>query len=149
MFSNLVLFWVSFVSIFCSEIVLFPCHPVVGMSSCILLLLAGRIFFRCFGMSCFVCIVLSCLDIFLVFFLSPEPSDLFPWVVLFVFLVMLLFSFRPDIFQRFLWVLWFLLVIYRRFLICVSRLISHPGFEFLFVFYGGTPILSQTSFAPA
>ena len=32
-------------------------HPVVGMSSCILPLIAGRIFFRYFGMSYFVCIV--------------------------------------------------------------------------------------------
>ena len=40
-------------------------------------LLAGRIFFGVFGMSCFVCIALSCLDIFLVFLLSPVPSNLF------------------------------------------------------------------------
>ena len=37
----------------------------------------------------------------------------------------------------------------RRFLICISSQISHPGFEFLFVFFQGTPIFSQTNFAPA
>ena len=45
--------YVLFVPIFYFEIVLFPCHPVVGLSSCILPLLAGRICFLCFGMSCF------------------------------------------------------------------------------------------------
>ena len=33
-------------------------------------------FFRCFRMSCFLCIVLSCFDIFLVSFLSPVTSGL-------------------------------------------------------------------------
>ena len=60
---------------------------VVGISSCILPLLAGRIFFRCFGLSCFVCIVLSCLDIFLAPLLSPVPSDLFCRIVLLVVLL--------------------------------------------------------------
>ena len=93
------------------KIFLFPCHPVAGMSSCILPLLTGRIFFRYFGMSCFVCIVLSCLDIFLVFLLSPVPSDFFPWFVLFALIVMSLFSFRPNIFQRFSSVLSFFIVV--------------------------------------
>ena len=48
------------------------------MSSCYLFLLVGRIFFRCFGMLCFVCIVLPFLDIFLIFLLLPEFSRLFP-----------------------------------------------------------------------
>ena len=47
-----------------------------------------------------MCIVLSSLDIFLVFLLSPGPSDLFPRVVLFVLLV-LVFFFRPKIFLCF------------------------------------------------
>ena len=34
-------------------------HPVVGMFSCHLLPVVDRIFFSCFGMSCFVCIVFS------------------------------------------------------------------------------------------
>ena len=37
--------YIYLVAIFCSQIVLFPCHPAVGMSSCNLPLLAGRIFF--------------------------------------------------------------------------------------------------------
>ena len=37
--------YIIIVPIFCSKIVLFSCHPVVGMSLCILSLLAGRIFF--------------------------------------------------------------------------------------------------------
>ena len=35
------------------------------------------------------------------------------------------------------------------FLICVSSLISLSSFEFLFVFFRGTSIFSQTNFAPA
>ena len=80
---------------------LFHYHPVVGMSLSILLLLAGRIFLRCFGMFCFVSIVWCCLDIFLVFLLSPVPSDWFPRVLLLVLLYELLFAFRPNIFQCF------------------------------------------------
>ena len=87
--------YVLFVPIFCIKIVLLPCRPVVGISSCILPLLAGWIFYRCFGMSCFVYIVWSYLDIFLAFFLSPEPSNLFPRVVLFVLFVFLV-SFRLN-----------------------------------------------------
>ena len=37
----------------------------------------------------------------------------------------------------------------RRFLICASSLISDPGFEFLFVFFRVTLILSLTNFTPA
>ena len=62
-------------------------------------------------MSCFVCIVLSCHDIFLIFLLSQIPSGLFPPVVLFVLLVVLLFLFRSNMFQRSSSVLSFLLVI--------------------------------------
>ena len=36
-----------------------------------------------------------------------------------------------------------------RFLICISSLISHPGFEFLSVFFLGILILVQTNFSPA
>ena len=62
-------------------------------------------------MSCFVCIVFSCLDIFLVFLLSLVPPYSFLRVVLFVLVVMLLLSFRPNIFQRIFSVLAFLLVV--------------------------------------
>ena len=71
------------VPIFCSKIVLLPLHPVIGMYSCILPRLAGRIFIRSFGMSCFVCIVWSCQDIFSVSLLMPVPSDLLLRVVFF------------------------------------------------------------------
>ena len=80
------------------------------MSTCILSLLARRIFFSCFGMSCFGCIVLFCLDIFLVSLRSPVPSYLFLRVVLFDLLVVF-FSFRPYVFQHFTSILTFLLVV--------------------------------------
>ena len=41
-------FYVHFIPIFCSKIVLFSCHWVVCTSTCILPILAGRIFFHCF-----------------------------------------------------------------------------------------------------
>ena len=52
------------ICIFYSKIVLLSLHLVVGMSSCILHLLVGRIFFQHFGMSCFVCISWPYLGIF-------------------------------------------------------------------------------------
>ena len=90
-------FYVLLVAIFCSKIILIPLHLVVGMSSCDLPLLADRIFFRCFGMSRFVYIVLPCLDIFLVFLLSPVLSGLFPRVLLSfsLGLIFLLLLFNP------------------------------------------------------
>ena len=48
------IYYVVFVPLFCCQIVLFPCHPVVGMSSGIPSLQSGRIFIHCFEMSCFV-----------------------------------------------------------------------------------------------
>ena len=44
-----------YVPIFFSKCVLFPFHSVGGMSLCILHLYVGRIFSRCFGISCFDC----------------------------------------------------------------------------------------------
>ena len=90
---------IFFVPIFCSKIVLFSSHSAVCMCLLIRPLLAGRIFFRCFGMTCFVRIVLSCLDIFLVILLSPVLSGLFSRLVLFVLLLRLLFSSPPNMFQ--------------------------------------------------
>ena len=98
----------SLLPYFTPELFSFSVHPVVGMCSCHLLQLVGRIFFRCFGMFCFVCIALSFVDSFLIFLLSPVLSDLFPQIVLIFFLV-LLFSFCP-MFQRFSFVLTFLSV---------------------------------------
>ena len=37
----------------------------------------------------------------------------------------------------------------RRILICVFSLISHPGFEFLFIFFRGTRFLAHTIFVPS
>ena len=102
--------YVLLILISCSKIVLFPCHLVVGMSSCILSLLACRILLHCFGISCFVYIVLRCLNIFLIFLLSPVPSGLFPPVVLLVLLV-LLYLFCSSMFQCSSSVLSFLLVV--------------------------------------
>ena len=50
--------YVLLVAISLFKIVRFLLHPVVGMFSCHLPPFIGRISFRCFGMSCFVCIVL-------------------------------------------------------------------------------------------
>ena len=44
---------------------------MVRMFSCHLLPIVNRIFFRCFRMSCFICIVLPFVDIALIFLLSP------------------------------------------------------------------------------
>ena len=63
-------------------------------------LLAGRIFFRCFGMSCFISIILSCLDTF--WFISLSFCGLF---YLWCF-----FAFHPNILQCSFSVLSFLLV---------------------------------------
>ena len=71
----------------------FNLHPVVG-----------RIFFRCFGMSCFVCIVLPFVNISLIFLLSPVLPGLFPQVVL-LFSLVLPFSFLFYMFQRLSFVL--------------------------------------------
>ena len=65
------------VAIFYSEIVQHLFHLVVGMFSYHLPQLVGRIFFRCFGMSCFVCILLPFLDVFLIFLLLPVLSVFF------------------------------------------------------------------------
>ena len=77
--------YVLFVAIFYSRIVQFLFHLVVGMCSCHLPQLVGRIFFRCFGKFCFACIVLLFVDIFLIFLLSPELSGLFPQVLTLLF----------------------------------------------------------------
>ena len=80
--------YVPFFPVFRFKIVLFPYNPFDGICSCILPQLADRFFFRYFGMSRFVCFVLSSLDIFLVFLLSRLPSGL-----LFVLLVLLFLFF--------------------------------------------------------
>ena len=83
---------------------------VVGIFSCHLLSVLGRIFFRYFGMSYFVCIVLPFIGISLIFLLSPGFSGLVPQVVLLCFFFVLSFSFCLYMFQRFSFVLSFWLV---------------------------------------
>ena len=77
------------VPIFYSQIVLFPLHPVVGLSLCIFYRHACRIFFRYFRRSCFVCITWPCLRTSQVFLLSPVSFDLFFPVILSDFPVVL------------------------------------------------------------
>ena len=101
-----------------------------------------EIFFRGFGISNFniYCLIL------LAFLLSPVPSDLFPWVVFFFFNCCIAFLFSSQHIPAF-----FLCLITfafgHRFLVCISSLISHPGFKFMILFFWPTPILAQTNFA--
>ena len=132
--------YVVLVAIFCSKIVLFPLHPVVGKTLCHLPLLVGRIFSRYFGISWLVCIVLPCLDIFLIFLHSPVISGLFFRVVL-SFLHVLRFPFCPNMFQRFSFVLSFLLVV--DFLSAFPVEFPIKVLSFCLCFF------SQTNFAPA
>ena len=100
-----------------------------------------------FGISSFVCIVLSCLDIFLVFLLSPVLSGLFPRVVL-CFTRWVFFFFSSQHVLAFSLCLIFFTCCSKFFFICISNQISHPCFVLLFVFFRGILILSQTNFAP-
>ena len=108
--------------------------------------IVDRIFFRCFGMSCFVCIVLPFVDISLIFLLSPALSCLFSQVVL-LFLPVLPVPFYLAYFSASLFFI--ILACFRSFFICVSSGTSHPGFDCFFVLFEGIPIFSQTNFAPA
>ena len=146
---------------------MFLCHPLP---------IVDRIFFRCFGMSCFFSVLFYPLSIslwfpfhrqhFLFFFSSSlllfilvlPPvffyySGLFsylfnlsslastfcfflPQVVLLFFLVLPV-PFCSRLFQRLSFFI--ILVCLFRFFICVSSRISHPGFDCLFVLFGGDP----------
>ena len=128
-------------SYICSKIVLFPYHTVVGMCWCIHPLLADRIFFLCFGMSCFVCIVLFCRYLFsLPSFASNFWFISFFCIVCFYFLSCFFFSSQhvPAFFFCFIFFAYS-----RRFVINVSSQISHLDFEFLFVFFRRTLISLQ------
>ena len=76
------------VAIFSSKNVRFLWRPVVGMFLYHTLPVVDRIFFRCFGMSCSVGIVLPFVDISLISLLSPALSGIFLQVVLLFFLVL-------------------------------------------------------------
>ena len=95
-----------FVIIFKPKIIQFLLHPVVCMFLRHVLPDVVRIFFRCFGMSFFVCIVLPFVDISLIFLLSLGLSGLFLQVVLFFFLV-LSFPFCLYMFLRLSFILSF------------------------------------------
>ena len=142
--------WMSFVmflvALFSSKIVRFLWYLVVGMFSCHSLPFVDRIFFCCFGKSCFVWIVLHFIDISLIFLLSPALSGLFPQFVLLFFLVLPV-PFCSRLFQRFCFFI--ILACFRSFVICVSSRISHPGFDCFFVLLEGVPVFLQTNFAPA
>ena len=58
---------------------------VVGIFLCPALPVVDRIFFFCFGMSCFVCIVLAFVDISLISLLSPELSGFVFFLFYYVF----------------------------------------------------------------
>ena len=139
--------YVLLVAIFYSDIVWFLLHPVVRMFWCNLPQLVDRISFRCFGVSRFVCFILPSLDIFLIFLLSPVLSGLFPQVVLLFFLV-LLFLFSYYMFHRFSFIL-LLLPVFVDFLLAFLVKFPIQVLIFFFVLFKGTPIFSQTNFAPA
>ena len=103
------------------------------MFSCHSLPIVGRIFFRCFGMSCFVCIALPFVVISLIFLLWPVFSGLFPQVVP-LFSPMLPVP-SSRLFQRLSFLLFGLVFVFLKIFICVSSRISRPGFDCLFVFF--------------
>ena len=92
--------YVLFIPICCSKI--FVSSSSSCLSSYILSLLAGRIFFFffCFRMFYFVCIVLFCLNIFLVFLL-PVSSGLFPPSIFCFVSFLFLFQLVPVFFLCF------------------------------------------------
>ena len=105
--------------------------------------LVGRIFFCCFGIFCFVCIVLPFFGIFLIFLLSPVLSGLFSQVVLLCFFFW--FFFLIPTYFSFL----FIFACFRSFLVCVSSRIFHPSFDFSFMLLKGTPVSTDTKYSPA
>ena len=141
--------YVLLAAIFLSKIVRFLWHTVVGMFSCYPLPTTKRIFFRCFGMFCFVFIISPFVDISFISLLSPVFSGLFFQVVLLFFFFRVVFSFLflhiPASFFCFI-----IFACFRSFFyFCVSSRISHLGFDFYFSLFKGIPIFSQTNFAPA
>ena len=106
------------------KIIQLPLNLVVGRSLYHHPLFVGIIFFPCLRIFCFVCIVLSFVEIFLIFLLSP---------VVLSFLLVLFFPLCDNMLKSFF--LWFIIfACCCKFLIFVSSRISHPSFEFPFVF---------------
>ena len=109
-----------------------------------LLPIVDIIFFRCFGKSCFVCIVLPFVDISLIFLLWPVFSGLFHQVVvIFSFVVC---SFFPAYFSASLFLPFWLVFVF--FYLRFRSNFTSWFWLFLHVFWG-IPIFSQTNFEPA
>ena len=136
-----------FDTLFCSKIVFFPFYLVFGICWCIHTYLLIEIFSLYWN----VLISLLFYPIKVSFFYFPSFASTF-WFTssscIFYFICWVAFFFYSQYVPAFILCL-ILLADYRRFLICVSCRISHPGFEFLLVFFRGTPILSLTIWAPA
>ena len=112
------------------------------MFSCHSFPIVDRIFFRCFGKSCFVCIVLPFVDISLIFLLWSVLSGLFPQVVL------LFFPVSPVPFSRSFQGLSFSSfgLVFVVFLFVFPVEFPIPVFDCFFELFEGNPIFSQTNF---
>ena len=136
-FHVIYLFSISILSflIVYSKIVLFLLPLVADLFLYTLHLPLGRILFWYFRMSCFVCTVWPCPATFKIFLLLPIFLDLFPLVELSDLTIIEFLGTFISI--GFLYVSLFLsgFSCCRRFFICPSSLISHPGFVFLFGFH--------------
>ena len=119
-----------------------------GMPLCILHLLFGKIFFRSFVMSCFVCFSWACLFIFWVSLLLLISFDLSLQIVLSDLSSVYFWSFHPNILLR------VFSSFAPSFVVGISLSIPITQFPmlvfvFLFRFFKGAPVSSQTSFASA
>ena len=110
-----------------SKIISLPLYPVAGLSSCILHPLGG-IFFRYFGIYCFVC--LYCLTLCRYFLSLPFVATIF-WLISSNCIVSLIWCFVLVFSSQQITSCFFFV---RYFIYCPSSLISHLGFEFLFDF---------------
>ena len=90
----------------------------VGMFSCYSLLFVDRIFFRCFGKSCFVCIVLPFVDISLIFLFFCLLFLVYFLKLYCYFFLCCLFLFVPAYFSASLFFI--ILACFRSFIIWVS-----------------------------
>ena len=115
---------------------------------------------NCFGFSCIQLLVWFCVisshllvEFSFVVLECPVLSVLFyPLAIClwssFSHFSVLPFPFYLYMFQRLSFVFFFILAGFRRFFICVSSRISHPGLDFFFVLFERIQIFSLTNFAP-
>ena len=113
------------------------------MFLCHALPIVDKIFFCRFGISCFVHIVLPFVDISLVFLLLLEPSGFISSSCMVIFSHVVFFILFPHILGSFCFNI---LACFRRFFIWVSSETSHPGLDYFFVLFEGTPIFSHTKY---